>query len=100
MSLMNTIINLSKYSINTLFMRYVNRLVHLLVQRTSRCTHIIHIGCERRSLGYLTPGFLTDGIRTSNQSLRIHLLPSSGQTDLQFWEGGYLFLMVTSFKDR
>jgi hypothetical protein len=38
-------------------------------------------------LGYLTPGFLTDGIWISNQSLRIHLLPSSGKIDLQFLEG-------------
>jgi hypothetical protein len=40
-----------------------------------------------RSLGYLTPGFLGDGILITNQSLRIHLIPSSGQTDLESAEG-------------
>jgi hypothetical protein len=31
-----------------------------------------------RSLGYLAPRFLANGILISNPSLRIHLLPSSG----------------------
>jgi hypothetical protein len=62
-------------------------LAHLSVQKTSCYTHIIHIGCEMQSLGYPTPNFSIDGILISNQSLRICLLPSSGQTDLQFLEG-------------
>jgi hypothetical protein len=35
----------------------------------------------------LTPRFSVDGIPISNQSSRIRLLPSSGQTDLQSLEG-------------
>jgi hypothetical protein len=62
-------------------------LAHLSVQRTPRNTHIAHIGCGMRSLGYLTPGFSVDGTLISNQSSRIYLLPSSGRTDLQSMEG-------------
>jgi hypothetical protein len=61
--------------------------VRFSVQRTSRYTHIVHIGCRMRSLGYLTPGFSANGTLISNQSSRLHLLSPSGQIDLQSAEG-------------